>query len=220
MNICYLTESLVIENIRSSSKMMSTKILWLLSLWLCMPLAQGRIWAWMLNMPHSPPKKGPMALMESTPPVNTKGSSGVCDHDRACGRSFSCDRHFGLCFPLRGEGQYCRRDAQCVRGLSCMFGKCHRRISEGQEGARCKVDRDCGESMCCARHHGEQLCKRRLLRDESCFVPEGGLAFSINQICPCDEGLLCRGAVEPKWREKEFFYHPDTTSWSCQAPKP
>lgn len=59
---------------------------------------------------------------------------GVCDHDRACGRSFSCDRHFGLCFPLRGEGQYCRRDAQCVRGLSCMFGKCHRRISEGQEG--------------------------------------------------------------------------------------
>ncbi|XP_014014164.1 dickkopf-related protein 3 [Salmo salar] len=200
--------------------MMSTRILWLLSLWLCMPLAQGRIWAWMLNMPHSPPKKGPMALMDSTPPVNTKGSTGVCDHDRACGRSFSCDRHFGLCFPLRGEGQYCRRDAQCVRGLSCMFGKCHRRISEGQEGARCKVDRDCGESVCCARHHSEQLCKRRLLRDESCFVPEGGLTFSINQICPCDEGLLCRGAVEPKWREKEFVYHPDTTSWTCQAPKP
>lgn len=59
-------------------------------------------------------------------------------------------------------------------------------------GARCKVDKDCGASMCCARHHGEQVCKRRLVRGESCYVPDGGLAFSINQICPCDEGLLCR----------------------------
>lgn len=59
-------------------------------------------------------------------------------------------------------------------------------------GARCKVDRDCDSSMCCARHHGEWVCKRRLIRGESCYIPDGGLAFSINQICPCDEGLLCR----------------------------
>uniref|UniRef100_A0A672H4G5 Dickkopf N-terminal cysteine-rich domain-containing protein n=1 Tax=Salarias fasciatus TaxID=181472 RepID=A0A672H4G5_SALFA len=116
----------------------------------------------------------------------------ACDQDRACGRGFSCDRHFGLCVPLRGEGQYCRRDAQCVRGLSCMFGKCHRSIPNGHEGARCKLDRDCGPSMCCARHHGELVCKRRLVRGDGCYVPDGGLAFSINQICPCDEGLLCR----------------------------
>lgn len=62
----------------------------------------------------------------------------VCDHDRSCGRGFSCDRHFGLCVPLRGEGHYCRRDAQCVRGLSCMFGKCHRSIPNGQEGKSAK----------------------------------------------------------------------------------
>lgn len=59
-------------------------------------------------------------------------------------------------------------------------------------GARCKVDTDCRLSMCCARHHGEQVCKRRLTRGESCYIPDGGLAFSINQICPCEEGLLCR----------------------------
>ncbi|XP_008312354.1 dickkopf-related protein 3-like isoform X3 [Cynoglossus semilaevis] len=156
----------------------------------CISWAEGRIWAWMLNMPHSPPKEGAKAQREST--QVSKAATAVCDHDRACGRGFSCDRHFGLCVPLRGEGQYCRRDAQCVRGLSCMFGKCHRSVPNGQEGARCKVDRDCGASMCCARHHGEQVCKRRLVRGESCFVPDGGLAFSINQICPCDEGLLCR----------------------------
>lgn len=67
-------------------------------------------------------------------------SQAVCDHDRACGRGFSCDRHFGLCVPLRGEGHYCRRDAQCVRGLSCMFGKCHRSIPNGQEGKTATAD--------------------------------------------------------------------------------
>ncbi|XP_051523450.1 dickkopf-related protein 3-like isoform X3 [Myxocyprinus asiaticus] len=118
------------------------------------------------------------------------------------------------------EGQYCRRDAQCVRGLSCMFGRCIRSIPDGQEGARCKLDRDCGASMCCARHHGERVCKRRLVLGESCFVPDGGLAFSINQICPCDEGLLCRGHGEPLKRAREFVYQPESTSWTCQAPKP
>ncbi|XP_039870206.1 dickkopf-related protein 3-like [Simochromis diagramma] len=177
---------------------------------------KARIWAWMLNMPHSPPKEGAKALRQSTPVA--KPVTAACDHDRACGRGFSCDRHFGLCVPLRGEGHYCRRDAQCVRGLSCMFGKCHRSIPDGQEGARCKVDRDCGASMCCARHHGEQVCKRRLTLDESCYVPDGGLAFSINQICPCDEGLLCRESSGKLQREREFIYQPERTSWTCQVP--
>nr|XP_023008392.1 dickkopf-related protein 3-like [Maylandia zebra] len=173
--------------------------LWLVCLCLSFYGTEARIWAWMLNMPHSPPKEGAKALRQSTPVA--KPVTAACDHDRACGRGFSCDRHFGLCVPLRGEGHYCRRDAQCVRGLSCMFGKCHRSIPDGQEGARCKVDRDCGASMCCARHHGEQVCKRRLTLDESCYVPDGGLAFSINQICPCDEGLLCRESSGKLQRE-------------------
>uniref|UniRef100_A0A8C6S812 Dickkopf N-terminal cysteine-rich domain-containing protein n=1 Tax=Neogobius melanostomus TaxID=47308 RepID=A0A8C6S812_9GOBI len=118
----------------------------------------------------------------------------ICEHDRACGRGFT------------REGQYCRRDAQCVRGLSCMFGKCHRSIPNGQEGARCKVDRDCGASMCCARHHGD------------CYVPDGGLAFSINQICPCDEGLLCRDNSAPHWRA-EFIYQLERPTWTCQIPR-
>ncbi|XP_028815709.1 dickkopf-related protein 3-like [Denticeps clupeoides] len=166
---------------------------------LCLSLsgAQARIWAWMLAMPYSPPEDGPLALRERDPKV----PSVTCEHDRACGRGHSCDRHFGLCVPLRQEGQYCRRDGQCVRGLSCMYGKCLRSIPDGQEGARCKVDRDCGASMCCARHHGERVCKRRLAPGESCFVPDGGLAFSINQICPCSEGLLCRGGGGQPRRE-------------------
>uniref|UniRef100_A0A3B4XME2 Dickkopf N-terminal cysteine-rich domain-containing protein n=1 Tax=Seriola lalandi dorsalis TaxID=1841481 RepID=A0A3B4XME2_SERLL len=114
----------------------------------------------------------------------------------ACGRGFSCDRHFGLCVPLRGEGLYCRRDAQCIKDDLTLTNR-----YSLHPGARCKVDRDCGASMCCARHHGEQVCKSRLIRGESCYVPDGGLAFSINQICPCDEGLLCREKSAPHRRE-------------------
>ncbi|CAL8304994.1 unnamed protein product [Lota lota] len=187
--------------------------LWLACFCLWFSLAQARIWAWLLNMPYSPPKDGPSAQRDIAAPLVP------CDQDRVCGRGLSCDRHFGLCVAMRTEGHYCRRDAQCVRGLSCMFGKCHRTVPDGQEGARCKVDRDCGRSMCCARHHGEQVCKRRLIGGESCFVPDGGLAFSINQICPCDEGLLCRGNSGPRWKERDFVYQPEATSWTCQQPK-
>ncbi|XP_051968020.1 uncharacterized protein LOC127633192 [Xyrauchen texanus] len=160
---------------------------------------QARIWAWMLSIPYSPPEDGPVGLRdrETEMPANT------CDQDRACGKGFSCDRHFGLCVPLRQEGQYCRRDTQCVRGLSCMFGRCIRSIPDGQEGARCKFDRDCAASMCCACHHGERVCKGRLVLGKSCFVPDGGLAFSINQICPCEEGLLCHGHGEHLKREAQ-----------------
>lgn len=131
----------------------------LVCLFLCFSWTEARIWAWMLNMPHSPPKEGAKALRESAPDakvltvriwtlwliinlvfnaptglIHSVVLQAVCDHDKSCGRGFSCDRHFGLCVPLRGEGHYCRRDAQCVRGLSCMFGKCHRSIPNGQEG--------------------------------------------------------------------------------------
>uniref|UniRef100_A0A3Q3DDE2 Dickkopf-related protein 3-like n=1 Tax=Hippocampus comes TaxID=109280 RepID=A0A3Q3DDE2_HIPCM len=167
-----------------------------------------------------------MSRLTKRPVTCDSCPQAACDHDRACGRGFSCDRHFGLCVPLRGEGYYCRRDAQCVRGLSCMFGKCHRSVPNGQEdttfffppGARCKLDRDCGASMCCARHHGERVCKRRLMRGDGCYVPDGGLAFSINQICPCDEGLLCRENVAPRGRE-DFIYQAERTNWTCQVPE-
>ncbi|XP_007572021.1 dickkopf-related protein 3-like isoform X2 [Poecilia latipinna] len=190
----------------------------LVLLLVCFSGADARIWAWMLNMPHGPPKDGAKVLRENSPVA--KELTTVCDSDRACGRGFSCDRHFGLCVPLRGEGQYCRRDTQCVRGLLCMFGKCHRSIPNGQEGSRCKADRDCGPSMCCARHHGETVCKKRLARKESCYVPDGGLAFSINQICPCKEGLLCREDGRQNRRERDFTYQPERTRWTCQGSKP
>lgn len=40
---------------------------WMLGLCLCVSWAEAHIWAWMLNMPHSPPKEGAKALRDSAP---------------------------------------------------------------------------------------------------------------------------------------------------------
>lgn len=41
--------------------------LWMISLCLCVSWADAHIWAWMLNMPHSPPKEGAKAFQEQAP---------------------------------------------------------------------------------------------------------------------------------------------------------
>uniref|UniRef100_A0A8C9L658 Dickkopf N-terminal cysteine-rich domain-containing protein n=1 Tax=Pavo cristatus TaxID=9049 RepID=A0A8C9L658_PAVCR len=135
-----------------------------------------------------------------------------CGPTTPCAHGHFCDEHFGLCLPTRPAGQYCRRDTHCAHGLLCTFGKCQQPVPDGQEGeqqigvggnpitttpgaegcdgARCQRDEDCGAGGCCARRHGELLCQQRLELGQSCHVPPGGLAFSINQVCPCQAGLV------------------------------
>lgn len=45
--------------------------LWPLFLCLCVSWAEAHIWAWMLNMPHSPPKEEAKALRDSAPVAKT-----------------------------------------------------------------------------------------------------------------------------------------------------
>nr|XP_028561008.1 dickkopf-related protein 3-like isoform X2 [Podarcis muralis] len=170
--------------------MMRSQLCLLVFLLCCLSAVQGSIWAWMHSLPHA---------ANGVPPRRDPGSSSgqelaaaVCSHEIKCPRGFFCDHHFGLCLPFRQEGEFCRRDAHCALGLSCMFGKCQETLPGGQEGARCHHDKDCSPDACCARQHGEKVCKKRLLLDEGCYVPEGGIAFSVNQVCPCLEGLVCK----------------------------
>ncbi|GCB73630.1 hypothetical protein scyTo_0002710 [Scyliorhinus torazame] len=179
------------------------------------PAVSSYIWAWMLSIPFKGSQELSAKRSSGTQPHDQERSM-QCEHDHGCGMGFFCDKHFGVCVPLRHEGQFCRWDSQCSQGLSCMFGQCHFTVPKGHEGARCKVDKDCGASMCCARHHGEMICKKKLTLDMNCYVPDGGLAYSINQLCPCEEGLVCRnGRIT---REKEFDYWENTNTWQCLSP--
>nr|XP_025041987.1 dickkopf-related protein 3-like [Pelodiscus sinensis] len=192
--------------------------LWLLSLLLQpLPAAHGYIWAWMYSLPYHAPDQAALPRSASPPADSTASVAAArCSQDRPCAPGLFCDKHFRLCLPRRQEGQYCRRDAHCARGLSCMFGQCHRTMPDGQEGARCRQDKDCDGASCCARHHGEMLCRRRLALDQSCYVPPGGLAFSLNQVCPCQEGLVCRtGAAGGA---KTVDYWQGKSDWRCMKP--
>ncbi|XP_013407542.1 dickkopf-related protein 3 [Lingula anatina] len=143
-----------------------------------------------------------------------------CTTDKSCGRHRFCDKFYGTCEPHRREGDACRRDGHCQKGFDCMFGKCQKSQKAGELGARCKHDRDCGSSMCCARQHGEKVCKAKLQLAENCYVPKGGLDYSLNELCPCDKGLICKdtGRKTPREEELTWQYWSSFEHMKCAHP--
>uniref|UniRef100_A0A8B9S375 Dickkopf N-terminal cysteine-rich domain-containing protein n=1 Tax=Apteryx owenii TaxID=8824 RepID=A0A8B9S375_APTOW len=121
-----------------------------------------------------------------------------CRRDAHCARGLLC--MFGKCQQPAPDGQEGEQGAGRPWGMGCVGGHTGGlhppNAAVCPAGARCRGDEDCGAGACCARQHGERVCKRRLALAQGCHVPPGGLAFSINQLCPCLEGLVCR-AGEP-----------------------
>lgn len=102
------------------------------------------------------------------------------------------DNHYGFCKEASKEGELCRQDTHCSSNLICMFGKCGKAKQSGQAGARCLDDSDCQSDYCCARLLGTKICKPKLKLNQKCFIPLGGLDYSLNESCPCVDGLYCQ----------------------------
>lgn len=116
----------------------------------------------------------------------------MCKKDKHCGKGRYCHRFYGTCHDLKPLGSHCRRDHVCSHSMQCVFGKCRKIVPQGQQDARCTLDRQCNKGLCCAPTHGEWLCKKMLRENEICSVSEGGIAFRINHRCPCGEGFVCK----------------------------
>ncbi|XP_071812568.1 uncharacterized protein [Apostichopus japonicus] len=143
-----------------------------------------------------------------------------CDRDKSCGKGLFCDLHYGGCRRHKSVGEPCRRDGHCTRGTHCRFGTCQTAIAEGMLGARCRSDKDCGDSQCCAKQHGESICKAKLQVGAKCFVPEGGIEYVIDSICPCDASLVCRLVQHhrrPNGRAPSNRYWNGQNHMRCQA---
>lgn len=124
--------------------------------------------------------------------IRCKQDSDCIDDDDSTEENLMyCDRHYGFCDYFRQVGELCRHDTQCDTGLICMFGRCEKPSKPGNKGARCHESSDCNDGLCCARQHGERICKPMLKQGQQCFVPLGGLDYSLNELCPCDTGLEC-----------------------------
>ncbi|KRY42680.1 Dickkopf-related protein 3 [Trichinella spiralis] len=132
----------------------------------------------------------------------------TCHADRECPLNLFCDLHYGLCKPYKTEQEPCRSDNQCAIGYDCMFGRCTMAAKPGHKGARCTSNRDCLPGLCCARQHGDKVCKPKLQIGQSCFVPDGGLSYWLNELCPCDDGLVCAlspQSADPKSMKIDWF---------------
>ena len=134
----------------------------------------------------------PVELIHTLSPFFPSLQKVECKKDKHCGNGKYCHRHYGSCHNCKPMGTHCRRNNMCCNGMECMFGKCRMIVPAGVEDSKCRKDRDCNKGLCCAKTHGEFICKRMLQQDEICTVSSGGIAYSLNHNCPCAEGLVCR----------------------------
>lgn len=116
----------------------------------------------------------------------------MCTRDRHCGKANYCHRHYGTCHKCKKNKLKCRRDHVCCKGFECVFGSCRKTVKPGNFLARCRKDKDCNPGLCCAKSHGEFVCKRMRQENQFCRVLEGGVAYAVNHGCPCDKGLVCK----------------------------
>ena len=140
------------------------------------------------------------SLQSASSKLNEDDHDHSCSSDKECLHLLSqkygssnlyCDTHYGKCSLFKSRGDLCRRDEECSGSNICIFGKCDHRIPNGMPGSRCSSNHDCSSDHCCARQHGEKICKPMLGRNQKCFVPFGGLDYSLNEMCPCQTGLTC-----------------------------
>ncbi|XP_076327979.1 dickkopf-related protein 3-like [Tachypleus tridentatus] len=180
---------------------------------LCLSLTQANIWSFILRNP-SPGDSFPSRIhlpWDKKDGKNTKSAEELTrtilvrclEHDR-CPEGMFCDRHYGYCDTLREEDEPCRKDGHCLDILICMFGRCSRPHKKGHKGARCLSDSDCRPKMCCAKQHGERICKEKIPQGHKCYIPDGGLDYSLNELCPCQEGLECRMTTDKKKRVEKL----------------
>ncbi|XP_064456379.1 dickkopf-related protein 3-like [Ornithodoros turicata] len=141
-----------------------------------------------------------------------------CSSDDHCGQVMFCDTHYGYCDTQRRESEQCREDRHCMDRLVCMFGKCQRSPPPGHQGARCESSSDCRRGMCCARSHGERICKPNLPLGHKCYVPPGGLDYILNEQCPCNDKLVCKNVGSHKKREEEFGLWNNYEHMRCATP--
>ncbi|XP_070565834.1 dickkopf-related protein 3-like [Ptychodera flava] len=190
-------------------------------------VSEAYIWSWMWSGPYPPSSENSpdmsnhprnLQRVRNSASNETRVIEPPCTNDKSCGRGRFCDRHYGNCRYHKRVNEPCRRDGHCQKGHDCMFGKCVKAFKPGSMGARCKHDRDCSPEMCCARQHGESICKAKLKVGAKCYVPEGGMEYTINTICPCEEGLVCmRTPLDESSDELEWRYWTDFDQMRCHA---
>jgi len=115
-----------------------------------------------------------------------------CSTERDCGSKNTCNIYTGICERCRFENELCRRNANCCDGLKCVWGRCRRVVRDGKDFSLCNTNADCQPNLCCAREHGQNVCKPYLSPGDKCDIPLGGLKFSVTHKCPCQAGLTCK----------------------------
>ncbi|XP_028401210.1 dickkopf-related protein 4-like [Dendronephthya gigantea] len=160
------------------------------SIFLIIPICETVVYSWLMSLPKID-GDSPRSQNDTSRLLNQTSQKTYCTKDRQCGATNYCHRHYGICHKCKNVGAKCRRDHVCCKGLECVFGRCRTIVKKGNYLSRCRKDKDCKQGLCCAKSHGEFVCKPMLRENQICSVLEGGVAYTVNHGCPCDDGLVC-----------------------------
>lgn len=141
-------------------------------------------------------------------PLSKSEQGRTCSIDRDCEKDQFCHEHYKYCETRKYIGEKCRRTENCMRGAICMWGQCYKEKKPGFFKSRCKRHIDCTTGLCCAREHGESICKPLLKEGQNCSVSSGGFIYSMQHDCSCGLGLVCKavGWFRRKgWKPEEIM---------------
>lgn len=107
------------------------------------------------------------------------------------------------CHICKTQHLRCSRDVECCGNDLCVWGKCTKAVSKGENGTICENQHDCNPGMCCAFSKDLlfPVCTPLAGEGEPCHDPSN---IFLNLItwelepdgaldrCPCTHGLICQ----------------------------
>uniref|UniRef100_A0A8D0C4J5 Dickkopf-related protein 3 n=1 Tax=Salvator merianae TaxID=96440 RepID=A0A8D0C4J5_SALMN len=107
------------------------------------------------------------------------------------------------CHVCKTEYTHCSRDVECCGHQLCIWGKCVKAASRGENGSICENQHDCNPGMCCAftKELLFPVCTPLPGEKEPCYDPSNRLLNLITwelepdgalDRCPCAHGFICQ----------------------------
>ncbi|KAM6394405.1 dickkopf-related protein 3 isoform 1-T1 [Pluvialis apricaria] len=134
---------------------------------------------------------------------NKRNHECIIDEDCETGKYCQFSTFEYKCQPCKNQHTHCSRDVECCGDQLCVWGKCRKSTSKGENGTICENQQDCNPGMCCAfqKELLFPVCTPLPEEGEPCHDPSNRLLNLITwelepdgvlERCPCASGLICQ----------------------------
>ncbi|XP_009894805.1 dickkopf-related protein 3 [Dryobates pubescens] len=134
---------------------------------------------------------------------NKRNHECIIDEDCETGKYCQFSTFEYTCQLCKTQHMPCSRDVECCGEQLCVWGKCRKSTSKGENGTICENQHDCNPGTCCAfqKELLFPVCTPLPEEGEPCHDPSNRLLNLITwdlepdgvlERCPCASGLICQ----------------------------